>query len=186
MQHDSKTVIMKTYLRTAFLIVALSICTSSIAAARNGYRLVFIDLSLTIDSEISDRLRSYFNSELTPDVYRCALQNRLIEFDLVYMNKRPKTITNDLVADSLQPRRGSLKKIRTALRTYRDTEIDKGFDGLVVFKNGGHYYSITSIGAIDNGYERSTKVSNAKAMDINTLKALFCESLAALPYAYLD
>ncbi|OWW18346.1 hypothetical protein AYR66_02555 [Noviherbaspirillum denitrificans] len=131
-------------------------------------------------------MRAYFNSELPPDTYRCSKERRLIEVDLAYIKKRPKAITNELLERSLQGEKQSLKILRKALRTYRDSEIDKGFDGVVVLRNEGNHYELTTIGAVDNDYERSSKVTNQQKMDIKTINYLFCSSLSELPYAYMD
>ena len=177
---------MKTYIRAALLALAFSLSTHSIADARNGYRLVFIDMSLNKSSETINQLRNYFTSKFPSEMYDCSEVDRFIEFDLTYMKKRPKAITQELVANSLRLDKSSLKELRKALRNYRDSEIDKGFDGLVIFRNEGEFYELITIGSFDNDYMASYKASNRHNMDTKTIKALFCGSLARLPFAYID
>lgn len=177
---------MKIYLSVALLALAISFNMDSVAAGRNGYRLVYVDISTAINSEASSHFMRYFNSELSPETYRCADGNRLVEIDIVYVKKRPKAITSELIASSVQGNRDSLKRLRKALRTYRDSEVERGFDGLVAFKNEGSEYTLTTISAIDRGYERTFQMNYGQSFDAGTLKNLTCGSLSRLPYAYLE
>lgn len=175
---------MKNFSKIAAIVACLSLNLPVHAGARSGYRLVYFDISPLKNTETTKLVIDYFNSALPSETYRCADSNRYIDIEIVFVNKRPKALTSELVNFSLRFDKDAMKQLRKILRTYRDSEIDKGFDGIVSFKKEGTSYELTTIGSTDNGYMRSFKVNDPQGLSPKTLNKLFCNSLADLAYAY--
>ena len=171
-------------MRFILLIVSLTVSFSVFAGSRNGYRLVFFDDSSSKNPAITKLFTDYFNVELPSQIYRCEKANRFIDIDVVYLRQRPKAITPKLIKDSIDSDKKALEKLRKTLRTFRNSEIDQGFDGLVVFKSEGTSFELTAISSIRNGYKKTAKITNQQGLNADVLKSLFCESLADLDYAY--
>lgn len=168
-----------------FFIISLILAFPASAGSRNGYRLVFFDDSPIRDQENLKLFNDYFNANLPPNIYRCDENNRFIDIDIVYIHRRPKAITPELIRSSLQSDKKALKKLRTALRNFRNAEIDYGFDGLIVFRHDEGNYQLATIGAAQNGYQRIARLrNNSGKLTPESLKKLFCDSTAELDFAY--
>jgi hypothetical protein len=171
--------------RLAITIIALTLSTSCIAGARNGYRLVFFDDSSNKSSTTLRLFSDYFNAAFPANIYRCESKNRFIDIDLVYIRKLPDDITPKLIHDSLDHNGRATESLRRALRTFRDSEINQGFDGLVIFRNEKNFFELTTISSISNGYVKTARIKDeGNGLTPATLKILFCESTAELDYAY--
>lgn len=169
----------------AAAILAFSLSAS--ASSRNGYRLVFFDDSPVKSPEVAKIFIDYFNTELPPNIYRCEAKNRFIDIDLAYVNQLPRLVTPELIRDGIRSDTQALEKLRVALRRFRDAEIDRGFDGLIVFRNDGKTFELTTISSISHGYAKSVKLINShRGLTPAVLKSLFCESMAELDFAYQD
>ena len=145
--------------------------------------MVFIDISTQKTPETTKLLSDYFNGEFPSNAYRCD-SSHYIDFEFVYLHQRPKGITDKLVAESMNSDKRATENLRKVLRIFRNPEIDRGFDGLLVFKNNQNNFELTTIGAIANGYKKTARISNQKGLNTDILKKLFCESMAELEYAY--
>lgn len=172
-------------MHTIAFLIFLALSLSANAGSRNGYRLVFFDNSSVKSPEVTKIFKDYFNAELPSEAYLCETKNRFIDIDLVYVNRLPKSVTLELIRDSVRPDPKAIEKLRLALQSFRDIEIDRGFDGLIVFRNSEKFFELTTIGAVSNGYMKSAKLSkNQPTLTAADLKFLFCESTAELDFAY--
>lgn len=172
-------------MRIIFFFFAFALSLSANAGSRNGYRLVFFDDSPIRSPEAIKIFKDYFNAELPPNTYRCEAKNRFIDIDLAYVNRLPKAVTPELIRNGVGSNPKALEKLRLALREFRDTEIDRGFDGLIVFRNDGKVFELTTISSISNGYMKSARLSDGHPrLTPANLKNLFCQSTAELDFAY--
>ena len=173
-------------MKLLLLIIGIVLSNSSSAGSRTGYRFVFVDTSSKQTSEVTKLFADYFNSELPADIYRCAEKNRFIEFDYVYMQRRPRGITTQLVKAAANHDKQATENLRTTLRTFRNSEIDGGFDGLLVFSIDKNRVQLMIIGSIANGYQKTSSLHRQNELTSGDLKKLFCDSLADLEYSYGD
>ncbi|HEX7647079.1 MAG TPA: hypothetical protein VF450_06700 [Noviherbaspirillum sp.] len=171
-------------MKLLLLIISISLSASSLAGSRTGYRLVFVEISSKQSPAVSKMLENYFNSELPANTYRCPEKNQFIEFDYVYIRQQPRGITIPLARAALNFDRRATESLRTTLRAFRNSEIDHGFDGLLVFNNDKNRLELTTIGTIANGYRKTVKLNLQKNPSSGDLNKLFCDSLADLEYAY--
>lgn len=172
-------------MRFILLIICFTLSFPAFAGSRTGYRLVFIAGSPQKTPETTELLRDYFNAELPSSTYDCESVNRDIQFEFVYFYQRPKGITDELVSESVNSnKKSATEKLRKVLRTFKNSEINQGFDDLLVFKSDQNNFELTTIGSVANGYKKTARISNKTGLNANSLKKLFCDSLADLPYAY--
>lgn len=167
----------------AVVFTFLTICTCCFAGSRNGYRLVFINESIKESAEDARRFSDYFNSEFPAEAYRC--ENRFVEFDLVYMRKRPKGITPQLTHGVSVNDRPSIERMRSILQIYRDSEIDNGFDGMVIFQRNADNLQLTALSVV-RGTHIKTARERAESQELSSkmMKRLICELMADFGYTY--
>jgi hypothetical protein len=107
-----------------------------------------------------------------------------MEFDIVYLRVIPKPITRDLIRFGIGQNKGAQERLRAALRAFKNPEIDHGFDGAVVYRHEDNRVSLTTIGATEGGYFKTTDIEQFRNLTPDVLHKLFCESLSYLEYSY--
>lgn len=111
-------------------LLGLSLSTSGWAGSVSGPNVVWVNLDPSDDAErVNNIIASFVNNRKT-DCHG----NWFPGASLLYMKKRPRQISDELVEDVLLRKKSSQRKrMNLALREYKDAAAYDGFDGIIVY-----------------------------------------------------
>jgi len=163
----------------SLLVVLLSMSFAN-AGSRDSFILLVYPFDQKSEDIVAPVLKRYFNKKFDGNLYVCDSINEL-NFDLVYLRKRVDVLSVSDLVSAVNGDDKSVNYVKKIIGTYRDGEIKKGFDAVVLYElNNGRVdlFSISAAKGVGNNHATSNSVKDGD------ISSAMCSVLKSLPYAY--
>lgn len=170
------------------LLFCLSICfilvfSDAMAGSRDGYYALFVEGNDVPQYLVKD-IKGFFDARYNNEIRGC-LDKENINFEKTYIKRRPVGVNRNLAISVLSGDKGSEKRFRKIISSYRDEYLNNGFDFGVVYayrENSVRFVLLTPY----YGDSIKTFYVNAPAgrLNIDDFEQKLCFVMKSVPYAY--
>lgn len=120
----------------AGVFLLLFIPSAATAGAKNGPYVVWVNLDKSSGGKRIDKIIKNFANKKSTDC-----DGQWLRGPLLYMEKRPRLITDDLIDDVFLKKSSSqMRNLNLALKNYKDDGMmnSPGLDGVIIYANRGN------------------------------------------------
>jgi hypothetical protein len=167
------------------LIVNFALLGDASAGSRDGYIVLVIDLDAGKSLASINLVNEYFSGHFPRVLYSCG-NDGVVNFELVYLRKRPKAISEKIIESALMGDRGALARVRGIIGEYKDRDLSDGFDFLVAYRLKGEVLEVSAISSADGipSVRRSLVVGpDFRALRVQkNFSGAICALVGSMPY----
>ncbi|MBP4050921.1 hypothetical protein J9978_15640 [Chromobacterium violaceum] len=123
-----------------FLLSSITLSNSVYAGVRESFYILTYPVNAYSESAAAGLLDGFFNKKLAQKYYQCDTDKYFpeeIDFEKVFIRKRPKNIKAEDVSKLVEFDKKSLGKIQKVLASYKDKDAPHGFDMIIAYKVSG-------------------------------------------------
>jgi hypothetical protein len=178
-------VVLKVLVNFLFFTCFALISLPGFCGSREGFFVLVVDLNAGKLPVSRNLVNEYFGGRFPQALYSCD-DGRVAKFELVYLRKRPKAISEKIIKSAVVGNKSALARVRRIIGEYKDKDLNDGFDFLVAYELIDNVLEISAISSA-NGIP-SVRESLMMGSDFrsSTLQKDFsgaiCALVGSMPY----